>query len=1055
MRKLLFLVMVFVVTVSSTMAQKAVTGTVTASDGEPLPGVTVFVKGTTTGAVTNIDGVYTLTVPNDAQFLVFSFIGMKTQEVEIGTQTNISVAMEPDVIGLEEVVAIGYGTVKKKDLTGAVTQVNAEKLETESTANMTDVLRGTVAGLNVNFSNSAKGLSSASDMLIRGETTVRSDADDQKAANAPLIVLDGMIYYGDLADINTNDIQAFDVLKDASSAAIYGSRASNGVIIITTKKGKRGKPMINVSASVGAATIAHTALDWMSGPEFIDWRIAGFESNERHQIGNVNDPTTAKPGYYWSSDNLPSGVSIEQWKNYDGSGAATDLDQIWLQRLGFSPIEINNYKNGHSEDWRNILYQTGLRQDYSFSLSGSREDITYYWSLGYTNNEGIRYNEEYESIRSRVNLEMNVTDWLRMGTNAQFAVRDESNVVASDNYGQITPYSQMYVPLTDGSGWSDVIEYAPSGNISASRNPWLDLTYQDQYDIANTLNSKIYAIIELPYGFSFTSEYITRFEWERWYRSDSSEHPDWGKEGGIARRQNTSRFGWQLNNIVKWNKTFGDHDFDFTFLQNAEKNQYWRDYMVRRQFQPNDVLGYHRMQAATEDIEISSNDEVSTADALMARLNYIFRGKYALTGSWRRDGYSAFGQANPRADFGSAAFAWTMSEENFFNIDWMDMLKLRMSYGSNGNRGVGTYDAMANLATGKYVLQTDGVAKYVSQLYTSRMANADLRWERTAAYNMGVDFAIFNGRLRGNLEGYFMKTTDLLIPRKLPSITGFSDVFSNLGEIDNRGFELSLNSINMQKKDFTWTSDFTMSYNRNEIVSLYGDLDENGQELDDFTNQWFIGESLDEIWDYQTDGIWQTEEADEAKKYGRVPGDYKVIDQLTEDTNGDGVPDATDGVYTNDDKVFQGNSKPPWRFTFRTDVVYKNFEAGIKFYSYVGFKTANNHLRNNDVFYDRGSSFKVPYWTPDNPNNKWGRVESYESGFSVYENNSFLRIDNFSVSYNFSADLLQKVQIDRCKLSFIASNPYVFTSWSWMDPERNSTWGYTPSTYSLKLNLTL
>ncbi|NQU54113.1 MAG: SusC/RagA family TonB-linked outer membrane protein [Bacteroidetes bacterium] len=1015
------------------MAQKAITGTVTADDGSPLPGVTVVVKGTTKGTVTNIDGNYTLSVDDNVKTLLFSFIGMKTNEVEIGTQATISVTMEPDVIGLEEVVAIGYGTVKKKDLTGAVTQINAEKLETESTANMTDLLRGNVAGLNVNFSSSAKGLSSSSDMLIRGETSVRANNDQQKRANAPLIVLDGMIYYGDLSDINTNDIQAFDVLKDASSAAIYGSRASNGVIIITTKKGKKGKPRINVSASVGAATIAHTALDWMSGEEFIDWRIAGYEANERHQAN--------KPGYYQSSAN--SGVDLDTWKGYDGSSAANDVEQIWLQRIGFSPLEITNYKSGHKEDWKDIMYQTGLRQDYNLSLSGSSDEVTYYWSLGYTDNEGIRDNERFESIRSRINLEANVTDWLKLGTNTQFANRDQSQVVSRDSWGSITPYSQMYEPAADGNGWSDILEYAPSGNISASRNPWLNMEYQDQYNIFNTLNSKMYAIVSLPYGFSFTSEYITRFEWERWYRSDSSEHPDWGKQGGIARRRNTARFGWQLNNILKWNKSYGEHDFDFTFLQNAEKNQYWRDYMVRRQFQPNDVLGYHRMQAATEDVEISSNDTYEIADALMARINYKYKGRYALTGSWRRDGYSAFGQANPRANFGSAAFAWTASEEDFFNVEWMDMLKVRLSYGDNGNRGVGTYDAMANLNTGKYVLQTDGTAHYVSQLYTSRMANAELKWERTTAYNLGVDFSIYNGRLRGNIEGYLMQTTDLLIPRNLPEITGFTSVFSNLGQIDNRGFELALNSINVDKNDFQWTSGFTFTYNKNEIKSLYGDLDENGVELDDANNGWFIGHALDEIWNYQTDGIWQLDEAAEAESYSRSPGDYKLIDQ------------NDDGVYTNADKVFQGHSKPPYRVTLRNDFTYKNWEAGVKMYSYIGFKTANNHLRNNDVFYDRGSSFDVPYWTPDNPSNKWASVESYESGFNVYENNSFLRIDNVSVSYNFSQELLKRVQIERCKLSFVASNPYVFTKWSWMDPERNSTWGYTPSTYSLKLNLTL
>ena len=267
--------MVFIVTISSTMAQKTVTGTVTDDTGAPLPGVTVFVKGTAIGSVTNIDGVYTLSVPNDAKSLMFSFIGMKTQEVEIGTQSAISVKMQADVIGLEEVVAIGYGTVKKKDLTGAVSQINAEKLEKEATSNITSMLRGAMPGMNVNMSSSAKGLASSEEMLIRGQTSLRADGADENKANAPLIVLDGMIYYGDLSEINPSDIETFDVLKDASSAAIYGSRAANGVVLITTKKGRKGKPVITVSANVGVSTPSNVSLDLFNADQFIAWRQAG------------------------------------------------------------------------------------------------------------------------------------------------------------------------------------------------------------------------------------------------------------------------------------------------------------------------------------------------------------------------------------------------------------------------------------------------------------------------------------------------------------------------------------------------------------------------------------------------------------------------------------------------------------------------------------------------------------------------------------------------------------------------------------------------------------
>ncbi len=1031
MQKLLFMLFVVLFAGYTTaMAQKTVTGKITDDKGVPLPGVTVVVKGTVSGTITNVDGIYTIKVPENAKTLMFSFIGMETQEITIGDLNTINVTMQADVIGLEEVVAVGYGTVKKKDLTGAVTQINAEKLEAEATSNITDLLRANVPGLNVNFSTSAKGLSSASNLEVRGETNLRGSD-----ANAPLIVVDGMIYYGDLADINPNDIEAFDILKDASSAAIYGSRASNGVIIITTKKGKKGKPTINVSASLGVAVLSGAQIEPMTGPQFIDWRIAGFESNERHHLN--------KKWYYRNPENLPSDVSVDQWKAYDGSSASDDLTQIWLQRLGFSPVEIANYKEGETINWKDYEFQRGLRQDYNVSLSGSADAISYYWSLGYVSNEGIVKNEKFESYRSRLNLEGVVTNYLKVGLNTQFAVRDESPIPSSTNLTNVTAYSDFY------QGDTDVIMYAPTGNISASRHPWLSLTYRERLREYNSLNSKIYAILTLPYGFTFTSEYITRFNWNRQFNHWSSDHLDWGKQGGIAERERSNVFEWQVNNILKWNKKFDVHSFDLTLVQNAEKYQYWSEVMRRNQFQPSDVLGYHRMQAATTDVKIESNDEYSTADALLARLNYTLSDKYMFTGSFRRDGYSAFGQKHPRANFGSVALGWMISEEEFFNVSWIDMLKLRASYGTNGNRAVERYQALSDLSTGKYVLQTDGTAHYVSQLYVNRMANPDLQWEKTGAYNFGVDFSVINGRIRGSLETYYMQTKDLLISRKLPDITGFSSVYTNLGQVDNRGFEISLNTINVKRNDFQWATNFTLSHNRNEIVSLYGDMDEEGNELDDVTNKWFIGHALDQIWDYKTDGIWQTADKEEAESYSREPGDYKIIDK-------DG-----DGYYTNEDKFFQGYKKPQYRLTLRNDFLYKNWTLGIKMYSYLGYWSTNSHLRNNDVFFDRGTSYNVPYWTPENPNNKWARVESYESGFNVYENNSFVRVDNIALTYNVPSDMLSRIKVSRCSLSLVAQNPFVWAPrWSWMDPEKpdkpedNEPYE-TPSYYTLKLNITL
>lgn len=841
-----------------------------------------------------------------------------------------------------------------------------------------------------------------------------------------------MLYYGDLSDINPADVQSIDILKDASSSAIYGSRAANGVIIITTKKGKRGKPTINISTNTGLAYVSHKHYDLMNGEQFIARRIAGYEANERRQL-------TIGPGYYRHYNELPDGVTVDAWKAYDGSAAATDLDAIWLNRIGFAPIEVANYKAGRETDFSKYTWQTGVTQDYNVSVSGASEAVSYYFSLGYTDNEGIRYNEEFQTIRARLNLETDITDWLAVGTNTQIALRDESPIHVDPSFYN-TPYSSMYEE--DGK----TLLFAPSGYINAP-NFWLEMTYHKQFKKYNSLNSKLYGRLTLPFGITFTTEFIPRLGWNRSYEHWSSEHDLWLPQGGRARRENTNISEWQVNNILKWNKTFNIHSFDVTLLQNAEKQQSWFDRVYRQRFLPSDVLGYHRMQAAAEDLEISSDDWVSTADALMGRVNYTLMNKYNITASVRRDGYSAFGQLNPRATFWSVAGGWTLSDEAFFSSEWVDNLKLRLSYGTNGNRGVDTYDAFARLATGKFVMITNGTPGYVSQLYTDRMANPQLKWESTKAYNLGVDFSIFDGTLRGNIEAYHMITEDMLVSRQLPPMTGFADVFDNLGQIENRGIEVGLSSRNMNRNGFTWTTDFSFAFNRSKIVHLYGNYKidpvtgAQGEELDDPTNKWFVGHAVDEIWDYKTLGIWQESEADIADTYSRDPGDYKL-----EDVDGD-------GIYTDADKQFLGYQRPPVRMTMRNVLTYKNFELMIKMYANVGQKKSNPYLRNNEAFYDRSTYYNVPYWTPENPGNKWARIDSYETGFDVWEDNSFMRIDNVALTYNVPSTFLERFKIQGCSLSIMAGNPFVWApGWSWMDPENN---GYTPSYTSVKLNLTL
>ncbi len=1019
-------VMLWVLSLGMARAQNSqVSGTIIDETGFPMPGVTVVLKGTTSGTTTDLDGNYSISVPNEG-VLVFSFIGYVTVEEPVGNRSNIDLTLSPDMADLEEVVVIGYGTAKKRDITGAVSSVNPVKLENENPNSVQDILRGNAAGLNVGLSTSAKGGGS---LEVRGRTSLT-------AGNSPLLVLDGAIYYGELADINPNDIENIEVLKDASAAAVFGAKAASGVILITTKKGSKGKPTIKFNVNTGLATLGNFP-DVYGPHEFVSWREDVFESINAggYDPYEFSDPRT-----------LPSDITLEEWMAYDGSSG--DPVTVWLQRLNMQPAEIENYIAGRSVDWKDKIFQTGLRQDYTVSLSGSTENVNYYWSLGYLNNEGIVIGDEYETIRSRVNLEGKVNKWLTVGMNTQFAVSDDSHVPIDDDPAPLyTSWGLLRTLSPWGSEFNEDGSYKwrPNDEASGGNHPFYAMSFTDRYEKTMTVNSTIFASIKLPFGFNFRTNFSPRFRFEERFYHLSAGHADWGAQGGIANRRNQKEYYWQIDNILTWQKTFGEkHDFNATFLANAEKFQYWSNTMNNNGFEPTDRLGYHNIGAGINPI-ISSNDEYSTGDALMGRLIYSYDGKYSTTLSVRRDGYSAFGGANPRALFYSAALGWVFSDENFINLDWLDFGKMRVSWGSNGNRDIGRYVALSDLNTGKYFYQTpSGQLNLVNQLYVNRMENKNLQWERTESFNFGLDFSVLKTRLTGTFEAYKMSTTDLLVQRALPNFLGFDNVYDNLGQVDNKGFELTLNSTNFERQNFSWKTTANFQLNRNEIVHLYGDYDENGKERDDITNRWFIGHAIDEIWNYKTQGIWQSDEEEAAGDYGVRPGDFKI-----EDVNGD-------GLYTNADRQFQGYTQPRFRWSLRNEFKFlKSIDFSFMLYSYWGHENTFNQMKNRDGFLDRTSSYVTPYWTEENPNNEWARLNSSEggaSGFNVYRKKSFIRLENISVAYNFPRQLVEKANMANARVyANIRNVGYYAPEWDFWDPENS---GPTPRYFTLGLDVT-
>ncbi|MGV3602019.1 MAG: SusC/RagA family TonB-linked outer membrane protein [Dyadobacter fermentans] len=984
------------------VADKAVTGKVLdAQDGLPIPGVTVVLKGTTTGTTTDADGAYQISVPGNESVLVFSAVGFLTQEKVVGNASILDIRLASDQKTLDEVVVVGYGTQKKRDLTGAVSQIATAKLENENPNSVQDILRGNVAGLNVGMSPSAKGGGS---LLVRGRNSIN-------AATSPLLVLDGAIYYGELSDINPNDIETIDVLKDASSAAVFGSKAASGVILITTKKGKEGKARVNINSNVGIGNVSKNQP--VLGPdEFVAWR--------GEVMKNIN--ASYKPHQFDNPANLPSDITLDQWLAYDKSSG--DPTTVWLQRLGMQPIEIENYKAGRSVDWYSKVFQTGLRQDHTVSLSGKKEAVSYFMSLGYLNNEGIITGDKFSTVRGRINLEGQVTKFLSVGINTQFADRDESSVPVDYGLARIlSPWGSEF--NEDGT-----YKWRPNNEASGGNHPYYARQFIDRKHQITTFNSTLYGNITLPFGFSFRVNFTPRYEYFDRHNHESASHAEWAAVGGSGSRQNRKTFQWQVDNILKWNKTFGKHNFDVTLLANAEKYQRWDNTMTNKGFLPTDALSYHGIGTGINPT-VSSYDQYSTGDALMARVFYSFKDRYMVTLSTRRDGYSAFGQANPRATFGSVALGWVFTDESFWKSSWLNYGKLRATWGSNGNRDIGLYSAVSDLQTGKYLhVRPDGAVYLVNQLYVNQLQNANLKWERTASYNLGLDFGLFNNKIDGSVEVYKSSTTDLLVQRALPDILGFSSYWDNLGEVQNRGIELSLNSVNMDRDKFSWRSTLTFQLNRNKIARLYGDLDENGKEKDDVANRRFIGHSLDEIWDYKILGVWQVEEKDEAAKYGVKPGDFKLEDV------------DKDGKFTNADKQFQGWTNPRFRWTLRNDFkLFKTLDVGIAIYSYWGHKASYNQRKNRDGFLDRTSSYQFPYWTEENRSNEWARLYSSEggaSGFGVYQERSFIRLDNISLGYTLPRRIVEKIKVDNLKFFFSAKNlGYYAPKWDFWDAEPN------------------
>jgi TonB-linked SusC/RagA family outer membrane protein len=948
----------FAATASPLYAQDVtITGkVVSAKDNLPLPGVTVTVKETGKKTGTQPDGTYKLVISGTGNTLVFSSTGFKTRELPQPSGSMLNAVLEDDISNLNEVIVVGYGTQKKSDVTGAVASVSKQRLENLPNTNFYQSIQGAVPGVTVS-QNSGGAEGNDNSLVIRGKRSI-------SASNTPLIILDGIPYTGGISDINPNDIESINILKDASAAAIYGSRGSNGVILVTTKKGSRGKPAISYDASYGVQKISRLP-DLLSPEAFYEFK------------------NTREPGM----------ITLDEQKVFDSK---------------------------NFPDWVGMATRAGSRMQHTLGVSGGGENSRYYVSASYLDVKGIAVNDNFKRLSNRINLETNITKWLTYGTNTQLSLNTRSGLPAF--FGG-TDGAYKFNPLTTAFNEDGTQKIYPNPLDTFFGNP-LAPTLANNDDETYKIISNNFMQVDLPFIKGLTYRLNTGVEYTN--RTQKTYYGRNVKRGFEAQGEYNSVGSIDKNllveNILNYNRSFGKHNIFVTGLYSYQNNSFNVDSLTASAF-PNDVLTYYQANVA-----LIKNPSAAYAKTVlisqMARINYAYNEKYLLTLTGRRDGFSGFGNSKKYSFFPVAAVGWNISNEDFLkDSKLISNLKLRASYGSNGNQAVNPYQTLAKLAERSYVEGAVTQPGYIPTSLDSKL----LGWETTTTFNVGFDFGFWKDRLKGTLDVYSARTSDLLLNRLISSTHGVTSVLQNIGETSNKGVDLGLSSVNIQHKDFSWTSEATISMVRNKILNLYGD------GKNDTANTWFLGKPIDVNFGLAYGGVFQLNDNIAASPQPTAkPGYAKVIDK-----NGDGKIDGKD-------RVIIGSRQPDFIWGFGNTFNYKNFSLYVFMHGVQGTSRPNTLLSDNVNSGVRYNTTRKNWWTPDNPTNEFyaNNVSANSATpVSLYESDSFLRVKDISLSYTFSPKLLDQVKLKRLKFYLNARNLFTITKWTGIDPELDAQSG--------------
>jgi len=970
MRKLylLFLLLLSMGTLHAQNAQpRTVSGTVTDIQGEALIGVSVIVNGTTLGTITDVSGFYEIEVPGGEQTLVYSFVGMIPREYEVGNNTVIDLVMESDMIGMEEVVVIGYGSIKKSDLTGSVGSVAAEKLVSRGGTDAMEALQGQLPGINISRSSGRANV--GFDIVIRGQNSI--------AGGSPLYVVDGLVV-DNIDFLNPNDIERMDILKDASSTAIYGSRGSNGVIIISTK---------------GAGELKARM---MTAEEWLNYRIAASQGNDPEPFS----------GDVFGGTNEIRPVTGEEW------------DREMERRI----------EAGETYNWPEKFMENGYRTNHYLALNGMSGKTSFSMTAGYQREKGFIAKDFMNKYTFSLDIRHQFNDKWEVG--GQFRTGLKETEVAGGksilNYYRMPPLALA----EDPTGWlfeDEGLAVRPARWSTGAVNPLLDQKYSNNQERSIDLLGKIFVNYKPTEWLTLRSNFLPRFYWLRdaSWSGLYSEGAGGIQEDTEAQSFNRHRLNFTWDNTADFRKSIGNHTIQGTALFSIYDFQQ-EDYGIEVRDLPQPT-SFYNMDAAIMRTVSESGYSMNRLLSYMGRLNYDYADRYLLTVSMRWDGSSKLGEGYQWASFPSAAFAWRISEEAFLeNIESISALKMRLSYGFTGNNNISAYESSVN-ANGLYFYDFGGVV--ANGIGPSGIANQALTWERTEEVNLGIDFGFLRGRISGTIDAYSKLSEGLLLERKLPIPMGWDNMTDNIGSVSNKGIEASLRTINIQRGGFTWETSFIFSRNKNAVVET------NLGPVDDVVNGLFIGEPVDVFYNYDFIGIWQLDEMEEAALWSREPGMPKIRDI----SGPDGTPDGKiDAQY---DRTVIGKPIPDWTGSFYTRLSYKNFDLSMSVYTEQGIMKRSSFF-NDLIYTSRNTVLHNYWTTTnpsnDAPNPSflddiyWGRKGARLQNM---RDCSYTRLQNVTLGYTLPSNIVRKMTIERLRVYANVTNPVLITPFEGHDPE--------------------